>query len=98
MYIKEEGVPTNPQKLKKQKILNTKIPANQIIDKLYRLFLTLSAQYLNDKFIIVIFMCFVIISLIPYKMSAERIEKVYNLKRIINSSLAIFIGTILKMV
>jgi len=31
-------------------------------------------------------------------MSAKRIEKVYNLKRIINSSLAIFIGIILKMI
>jgi len=98
MYIKEEGIPTNSQKLKKQEILNIKIPANQTIDRLYRLFLTLSAQYLNDKYIIIIFMCFVIISLIPYKMSAERIEKVYNLKRIINSSLAIFIGIILKMI
>jgi len=98
MHIKEEGIPTNPQKLKKQKILNIKIPANQAIDKFYRLFLTLSAQYLEDKYIIVIFICFVIISLIPYQMSAERAEKVYNLKRIINSSLAIFIGIILKMI
>jgi hypothetical protein len=31
-------------------------------------------------------------------MSAERIEKVYNIKRIINTALAIFIGIILKMV
>jgi len=98
MYIKEEGIPTNPQKLKKQKILNIKIPANQTIDKFYRLFLTLSAQYLDDKYIIVIFICFVIMSFIPYRMSAERIEKVYNLKRIINTSLAIFIGIVLKMI
>ncbi|GAG70003.1 unnamed protein product, partial [marine sediment metagenome] len=54
--------------------------------------------YLDDKYIIVIFICFVIISFIPYQMSAKRIEKVYNLKRIINSSLAIFIGIILKMI
>ncbi len=98
MYIKEGGIPTNPKKLEKQKILNIKIPTNQTIDKFYRLFLTLSAQYLDDKYIIIIFICFVIISLIPYQMSAERIEKVYNLKRIINSSLAIFIGIILKMI
>jgi len=98
MNIKEGGIPTNPQKLKKQKILNIKIPTNQTIDKFYRLFLTLSAQYLDDKYIIIIFICFVIISLIPYQMSAERIEKVYNLKKIINSSLAIFIGIILKMI
>ena len=97
MHIIEEGIPANPQKLKKQKILNIKIPANQTIDKFYRLFLTLSAQYLDDKYIIIIFMCFVIISLIPYQISAERIEKVYNLKRIINTSLAIFIGIVLKM-
>ena len=68
------------------------------MDKLYRLLLTLSAQHLNDEYIITIFMIFVIISLISYKMSAERIEKVYNLKRIINSSLAILIGIILEMV
>ncbi len=98
MYIREEDIPANPKKLKEQKIINIKIPANQTIDKFYRLFLTLSAQYLDDKYIIVIFICFVIISLIPYQMSAERIEKVYNLKRIINSSLAIFIGIILKMI
>jgi len=98
MHIKEEDIPTNPQKLKKQKIINIKIPTNQTIDKFYRLFLTLSAQYLDDKYIIVIFICFVIISFIPYQMSAKRIEKVYNLKRIINSSLAIFIGIILKMI
>ena len=83
--------------LRIKKILNIKISTNQTIDKFYRLFLTLSAQYLDDRYIIIIFICFVIISLIPYQISAERIEKVYNLKRIINSSLAIFIGIILKM-
>lgn len=98
MHIKEEGIPTNPQKINKQKIINIKIPANQTIDKFYRLLLTLSAQYLDDKYIITIFICFVITSLIPYKISAERIEKVYNLKRIINTSLAIFIGIVLKMI
>ena len=98
MYIREEDIPTNPKKLKKQKILSIKIPENQTLDKFYRLFLTLSAQYLDDKYIIVIFICFVIISYIPYRMSAERIEKVYNQKRILNSSLAIFIGIVLKMI
>ena len=98
MHIREEGIPTNPQKLKEQKIINIKISTNQTIDKFYRLFLTLSAQYLDDKYIIVIFICFAIISFVPYQMSAERTEKVYNLKRIINSSLAIFIGIILKMI
>jgi hypothetical protein len=98
MHIKEGDIPVNLPKSKEQKIINIKIPANQTIDKFYRLFLTLSAQYLDDKYIIVIFICFVIISFIPYRMSAERMEKVYNLKRIINSSLAIFIGIILKMI
>ena len=98
MYIREEGIPANPKKLKEQKILSIKITENQTLDKFYRLFLTLSAQYLDDKYIIVIFICFVIISYIPYRMSAERIEKVYNQKRILNSSLAIFIGIILKMI
>ncbi len=98
MHIKEEGIPTNPQKLNKQKIINIKITANQTIDKFYRLLLTLSTQYLDDKYIIIIFICFVITSLIPYKISAERTEKVYNLKRIINTSLAIFIGIVLKMI
>jgi len=98
IYIKEEGIPASPKKLNKEKILNIKIPASQTIDKFYRLFLTLSAQYLNDEYIILIFICFVIISFIPYQMSAERTEKVYNLKRIINTSLAIFIGIILKMI
>ena len=98
MYIKEEGISTNSQKLKEQKIINIKISANQTLDKFYRFFLTLSAQYLDDKYIISIFICFVIISYIPYRMSAERVEKVYNLKRIMNSSLAIFIGIVLKMI
>ncbi|GAH19060.1 unnamed protein product, partial [marine sediment metagenome] len=98
MHIREEGIPANPKKLKEQKIINIKIPANQTLDKFYRLFLTISAQYLDDKYIIIIFICFVIISFVPYQMSAERIEKVYNLKRIINTSLAIFIGIILKMI
>ncbi|TFB08373.1 DUF3307 domain-containing protein [Candidatus Atribacteria bacterium MT.SAG.1] len=98
IYIKEEDVLYKPKKLKEQKIINIKIPANQIIDKFYRLFLTLSAQYLDDKYIVIIFICFVIISLIPYRISAERTEKVYNLKRIINTSLAIFIGIVLKMI
>ena len=98
MHIREEGIPTKPKKLKEQKILNIKIPANQTIDKFYRLLLTLSTQYLDDKYIIIIFICFVIISLIPYQISAERTEKVYNLKRIINTSLAIFIGIVLKMI
>ena len=98
MYIREEGIPANPKKLKEKKILSIKITENQTLDKFYRLFLTLSAQYLDDKYIIVIFICFVIISFVPYQRSAERVEKVYNLKRIINSSLAIFIGIILKMI
>ena len=98
MYIREEDIPANPKKIKEQKIINIKISANQTLDKFYRLFLTLSAQYLDDKYIISIFICFVIISYIPYRMSAERVEKVYNLKRIMNSSLAIFIGIILKMI
>ena len=98
MYIKEEGIPDNPKKVKEQKIISIKIPANQTIDKFYRLFLTLSAQYLDDKYIIIVFICFVIISFIPYQISAERTEKIYNLKRIINTSLAIFIGILLKMI
>jgi hypothetical protein len=98
MYIREEGIPDNPKKLKEQKIINIKISTNQTIDKFYRLLLTLSARHLDDKYIIIIYTCFVIISYIPYRMSAERVEKVYNLKRIINSSLAIFIGMILKMI
>jgi len=98
IYIKEEDIPVNPKKLNKEKILNIKIPASQTIDKFYRLFLTLSAQYLDDKYIIIIFICFVIMSFVPYQISAERIEKVYNLKRIINTSLAIFIGIVLKMI
>jgi hypothetical protein len=98
MHIKEEEIPTNIQKLKKLKILNVKIPANQTIDKFYRLLLTFSAQYLDDKYVIIIFICFVIVSLVPYQISAERIEKVYNLKRIINTSLAIFMGIVLKMI
>ena len=97
MNIREEGIPANPKKLKEQKIINIKIPANQTIDKFYRLFLTLSTQYLDEKYIIMIFICFVIISFVPYRLSAEKTEKVYNLKRIINTSLAILIGIILKM-
>lgn len=98
IYIKEGDIPVNLTKSKEQKIINIKIPANQILDKFYRLFLTLSAQYLDDKYIIVIFTCFVIMSLVSYQISAEKIEKIYNLKRIINTSLAIFIGILLKMI
>ena len=90
--------PAGEKCVKEQKIQKIIIPANQLLDKIYRLFLTLSAQYLDEKYIIVIFICFVIISYIPYQKSAERIEKVYNLKRILNSSLAIFIGILLKMI
>ncbi len=98
IYIKEEDVLYKTKKLNKQKIINIKIPANKIVDKFYRLFLTLSAQYLDEQYTIIIFILFVILSLISYQVSPERIEKVYNLKRIINSSLAIFIGIILKMI
>jgi uncharacterized membrane protein YkvA (DUF1232 family) len=98
IFIKEEDISYELEELKEQKILNIKIPANQTIDKFYRLFLTLSTQYLDDRYIITIFICFVITSLIPYQISAERTEKVYNLKRIINTSLAIFIGIVLKMI
>jgi len=97
IYIKEEDVLFKTKKLNKQKIINIKIPANKIVDKFYRLFLTLSSQYLAEQYIIVIFILFVITSLISYKVSPERVEKVYNLKRIINSSMAIFIGIVLKM-
>ncbi|MHC2994410.1 MAG: DUF3307 domain-containing protein [Candidatus Atribacteria bacterium] len=97
IYIKEEDVLYKTKKLNKQKIINIKIPVNKIVDKFYRLFLTLSAQYLDEQYTIIIFILFVIVSLISYQVSPERIEKVYNLKRIINSSMAIFIGIILKM-
>jgi len=97
IYIKEEDILFKTKKLNKQKIINIKIPANKIVDKFYRLFLTLSSQYLAEQYIIVIFILFVITSLISYKVSPERVEKVYNLKRIINSSMAIFIGIVLKM-
>jgi len=97
IYIKEEDALYKPKKLNKQRIINIKIPVNKTVDKFYRLFLTLSAQYLDDQYIILIFIGFVIASLISYQVSSERIEKVYNLKRIINSSMAIFIGIILKM-
>ena len=98
LHIREEGVTDHQVKLKEPKILNIIIPENQLLDKFYRLFLTLAAQYLDDKYILVIFICFVVISLVPYQRSEERMEKVYNLKRIINSSLAIFIGILLKMI
>lgn len=97
IFIKEENILYKSEKSNKQKIINIKIPANKIVDKFYRLFLTLSAQYLDEQYIIVIFILFVILSLIYYQVSPERIEKVYNLKRITNSSMAIFIGIILKM-
>jgi len=97
IFIKEEDILSKPEKLNKQKIINIKIPANKILDKFYRLFLTLSAQYIGEQYVIIIFILFVIVSLISYQVSPERIEKVYNLKRIINSSLAIFIGIVLKM-
>lgn len=98
MHIREEGIPANLPKIKEQKTINILIPENQILDKFYRLFLTLSAQYLDDKYIIIVFVCFVIISFIPYQISAERTEKIYNLKRITNTSLAILIGILLKMI
>jgi len=98
LHMREENVPDNPAKLKGSKILTIIKPENQLLDKFYRLFLTLSAQYLYDKYILIIFICFVIISFVPYQRSEEKIEKVYNLKRIINSSLAIFVGIILKMI
>ena len=98
MYTREEDIPANSKKIIEQKVKNVTIPANQTLDKFYRLLLTLSAQYLDDKYIIVIFICFVIMSLIPYQISAERTEKVYNLKRILNTSLAILIGILLKMI
>jgi len=97
IYIKEEDVLYKTKKLNKQKVINIKIPANKIVDKFYRLFLTLSAQYLNEQYTIIIFISFVILSLISYQVSPERIEKAYNLKRIINTSLAIFIGIVLKI-
>ena len=99
IYIsREEDTPFKPKKLNKQEVINIKIPANKIVDKFYRLFLTLSAQYLDEQYVIVIFIGFVIASLISYQVSPERIEKVYNLKRIISLSLAIFIGIVLKMI
>src|SRR4030066_178869 len=74
-------------------------------DKIYLLispfnnvFLNYLIDIYNNDIFIVILICFVIISFVPYQKSAERMEKVYNLKRIINSSLAIFIGIILKII
>jgi len=98
IYIKEEDILYKPEKSNKQKIINIKIPANKIVDRFYRLFLTLSAQYLGEQYIMVVFILFVIVSFIIYQASPKRIVKVYNLKRIINTSLAIFIGIVLKMI
>ena len=99
IYIsREEDTSFKPKKSNKQKIITIKIPVNKTLDKFYRLLLTLSAQYLDEQYVIVIFILFVIVSIIYYQVSPERIEKVYNLKRIINLSLAIFIGIVLKMI
>ena len=99
IYIKEEGIPTKlGKKSIKQKIINIKIPANQTLDKFYRLFLTLSAQYLQDQYIILIFIAFVVANIISYQVSSERVGKIHNLKRIISSSLAVSIGILLKMI
>ncbi|GAB4113512.1 MAG: hypothetical protein Kow00103_05630 [Candidatus Caldatribacteriota bacterium] len=98
LHIKEkEDITDESIALSAQKKLKIKIPENQTIDKFYRLLLTLSAQYLDDKYIAIIFIGFIIANFIYYQIGAERIEKVYNLKRIINTSLAIFIGLVLKM-
>jgi len=97
IFIKEDDTHSSRIFLK-QRFINIEIPANKIVDKLYRLFLTLSAQYLPEQYIILIFIAFVVVSLISYQVSPERVGKIYNLKRIINSSLAIFIGILLKMI
>ena len=72
------------------------MPLNQTLDKPYHLFLTLSAQHLDVKYIIIIFVYFVITSFISYKVMSSKNRK-YNIKRTINSSLAIVIGIALKL-
>ena len=98
IYVKEKDSIDNLQKLDRPKTINIKIPTNQIIDKLYRLFLTISAQYLDDQYIIIIFIGFIVLSFISYQLNPEKTDITYNLKRITNSSLAIFIGITLKMI
>ncbi|MEA1939648.1 MAG: DUF3307 domain-containing protein [Candidatus Caldatribacteriota bacterium] len=99
IYIKEEDVSNvNLKKSPKQKALNIKIPANKMIDKIYRLILTISTQYLAEQYVIIIFIIFAITNLISYQLSSGKTESIYNLKSILNSSLAIFIGEMLKFV
>ena len=97
MFVKEKRSSYNKQSTN-QKTNNINISVNTNIDRFYRLSLTLFAQYLASRYLILIFILFIVISIILYKLKPDKIKKIYNLTNTINSSLALFIGILLKFI
>jgi len=74
------------------------ITSNELIDKVYRLLLTIGTQFISEYYILVIFICFVLLNIIPFDINKNSMGHLFNLKRILNTSLAIFVGILLKFV
>jgi len=98
LYIHGDVNETQTEKITIRKKVYIKIPSNEIIDKIYRFFLTISTQILEERYIIFIFLVFLAANFFQSKMNPYKVDKVFNLKRILNTSLAIFIGILLKFV
>ena len=98
VFIKEESIENKTIHSIKRNTKNIEITSNELVDKVYRFILTISTQYLNENYILMIFIGFTIANIIPLNINSNKIDRMYNLKRILNTSLAIFIGIILKFV
>ena len=98
LYVHDDIKETQIEKITIRKKVYLKIPSNEIIDKIYRFFLTISAQLLEERYIILIFLVFLAANFVQYKLNSDKVDKVFNLKRILNTSLAIFFGILLKFI
>jgi len=98
LYVHGDVKETQTEKITIRKKVYIKIPSNEIIDKIYRFFLTISTQLLKERYIILIFLMFLTANFFQSKMNPYKVDKVFNLKRILNTSLAIFFGILLKFI
>ena len=98
LYVHGDVNETQTETIIIRKKVYIKIPSNEIIDKIYRFFLTISSQLLDERNIILIFLIFLVANFFQYKLNQDKVDKVFNLKRILNTSLAIFIGILLKFI
>ena len=95
-FIKENQLTRSCKPLEKNERVCIKLISNKVIDKVYRLFLTLLSQYINVTYTIILLAVYIFAKIIPNGFHFKTKNKRHDIKRILNTTLALVIGIILK--